>query len=412
MAIHQRPADDDSPLRGRYLVQNPRAVAFLKSTDAFLAACVARGRPRTAEPAAATHATVAPRILLMNGAHLGDVLLSTSVLPRVQEAFPHSKLGFVAGSWAAGLFANDSRIDRVHVVDHWKLNRSKASHVRKIMHYLQSRSKALREIRSMGYDVAIDLYFYFPNNILLAWQAGIPHRVGFVSGGFGPLLTEPHEWRFQRKSVAQYMRELVDRPAALGQPAELRTTLAGPDAPLASLSDMAGRYVVLHIGSGSEIKKWPADRWRTLAKALIERGHFLVFTGAGTAESAQVAAVANGLDSNAALNLAGTLDWQQFLQVVKFAAVLIGVDSVAGHVAANFSVPGVTIATGIVTPELWRPLSHHAVVLSGDVPCAPCNRSNGCAHMTCISQVSVDDVLSASIAAIVQRQTPGPDHAS
>src|SRR5690242_12990512 len=67
------------------------------------------------------------RILVVNGAHVGDVVMSTAVLGALRSAYPASEIGFVAGSWSKMVVTNHPMVDFVHVVDHWKMNRSRRS---------------------------------------------------------------------------------------------------------------------------------------------------------------------------------------------------------------------------------------------------------------------------------------------
>ena len=107
-----------SPLRGKYLVRNAAANRLLASLDYLLGRMCRRPAPP---------APGAPRrILLANGAHLGDVLLSTAVLPAIKTAFPDAEIGFLIGSWSREVLADHPLVARLHFVDHWKLNRSGA----------------------------------------------------------------------------------------------------------------------------------------------------------------------------------------------------------------------------------------------------------------------------------------------
>ena len=40
----------------------------------------------------------------------------------------------------------------------------------------------------LEYEIAIDTYHFIQNSIPLLWLARIPIRIGYTSGGFGPLL--------------------------------------------------------------------------------------------------------------------------------------------------------------------------------------------------------------------------------
>ncbi len=122
---------------------------------------------------------------------MGDALMMTSLLAALKSADPEVKLGVVVGSWSRPIVEGHPLIDVVHTVDHWKLNRSPLPLWKKIVQYYATKRRAVREIRAQSYDAAIDFYPFFPNAIPLLWQAKVPMRIGFTSGGFGPVLTIP-----------------------------------------------------------------------------------------------------------------------------------------------------------------------------------------------------------------------------
>ena len=101
--------------RGRYLVHNSLAYSGLVAIDSALSKLV---------PASSLQLSVGPRrILVCNIAHIGDLLVATSVIPVLKARFPGAKLGFFAHPSAAPVLDNNPNVDWVHRVEHWKLNR-------------------------------------------------------------------------------------------------------------------------------------------------------------------------------------------------------------------------------------------------------------------------------------------------
>src|SRR5262249_44472280 len=116
-----------SPLRGKYLVRNRLVNRVLRLADGLLG---------LAAPARPPAEAVRPRrLLLANGAHLGDVLLSLAVLPVLHRAFPRARFGFLCGSWARCVPDRHALVSWVHVVDHWKLNRAPLPLGQKVAHH-------------------------------------------------------------------------------------------------------------------------------------------------------------------------------------------------------------------------------------------------------------------------------------
>lgn len=382
-------AEPRPSMRGRYLMRDAKKATAMTMVDAALSLVAGRGG---AVPSA-------PRnILVANWAHLGDVIISLGVLSALRQRYPEAAIGVVVGSWGRAAVAATGLADRLHVIDHWRLNRSDKLVAEKRAQYKRTREEAMREIAGVGYDIAIDLQPFFPPAHLLFRAAGIPVRVGFTSSGFGALLTHPCAWHDDDRPLADHYRTLLDvlDPARPFAPADLRprrdpATLV----PLPAEIDIARPYIVLHPGAGIAFKDWGIDRWAALVTRLRTEwpGVTLVLTGAGAGEAATtrtLAAAAPGM-----VDMAGRAGWEEFVSIVAHAALVICPDTATGHVAALFDVPVVSLFTGTNKAGQWRPYSDNGRVLVRPVRCAPCNRA-GCEVMACVRDIPVEAVVSAA----------------
>ncbi len=385
------------PLVGKYLVRNRAANFCLRGVDVVLSLCLRSYSPNLS-------LNQSPRrILLANSAHLGDVVILSSVLPVLKKAFPEAKIGLLIGSWSLPVVQGNSMIDWVHTVDHWKLNRSDGSMWQKLKRYWRTRRAALDEIRNTGYDVAVDLYSYFPNFIPLLWQTGIPVRIGYISGGFGPLLTHPLRWRNLNQHVSSYHADLLQMlPIDKKYFEKLHYFLPPIDHSFEEEADSFLReasvdpaYIIIHMGTGERLKEWPVEKWHILSKKLTANGYSLVFTGYGSRESENARLVTAGLSN--CVNLCSKLNWGAFVSIVKKSRLVICVESLAGHIAAAVDTHCVLIRSGMTNYYHWRPMSGLCQILMRPVSCAPCYRSRGCATMDCVRDVRPDDVYSVAL---------------
>lgn len=386
-----------SHLRGRYLLHNPLLAAYLRSTDVAVAA-LQRFAVRTRserEPR---------RVLVAIGGHLGDAIIATSAIERLYRALPNTRFGVVAPSWSVPVFAGDARLTWTHVVDHWRVNRGASNPGAKLKRYYDTSRAALREVHAVGYDLAFDLYPYYPNMAGILWRAGIGRRVGFTSGGRSALYTDALDWADDRVHIATKHARLIAHVVAAASADEfVPATIAPTPADVAHRVDallverrVGTGYVVLHAGAGTRVKDWPLTQWRLLSERLAGVGRRLVFTGASVAERAFAARLARELP--ASVSLAGELQWPEMTHVVRKAAAVVSGDTSVAHLAAAVRTPAVVLYSGINPLSEWHPLADPAIpmqLLTHDVACAPCFRRDGCATMSCIRDVSVDDVMAA-----------------
>ncbi len=330
-------------MRGKYLVQNFWLYFFLKLADCFFHLFK---RNKYLPP-------ISPKkILISHLGHLGDLVIATSVLPLLKRAFPHAKLGFLASSWSKAVIENHPFIDKLHLLDHWKLNRSKSSLGKKVYQYFKSFFSSYQEIRKEGYDAAIDLYFYYPNSILLLSLARIPRRIGYTSSGFGSLLTDAIDWTFQEQYVSEYYKPLLKKIGVeerfiqnmkpfLRVPSEEKQ-----EALLQKLSKTAQEkgYWILHMGASADKKEWPLEKWKGLAKKISGEGFFIVFTGHGEEEKKRIDQVKEGLAN--VQSLCNELSWDELVLLIQKATILISVDTVVTHIAFAFGVPTLILFSG------------------------------------------------------------------
>ena len=374
----------------RYLIKNRLAYWAFRLADAAFA-LLSLGRKRN-------FAIPRPKkIVLSNIAHLGDVVLMTALFPVIKRAFPEVKIGVIVGSWSRKMVESHPLVDYVHVLDHWKVARSSSSRFQKMKKTLEMAKIVKRELRQIQYDISVECSFHYPNTIFLTSQAGVPVRIGYTSGGFGPLLTHPVEWTDRNVSVAVYSLDLVKKFASV-EVADLRPVL--PEGMISI--PMSERYIVIHMGSGNPIKEWPIEKWKELCAKLVEDGRSLVFTGKGEKEAEAIAHASGGLKNCS--NLCNLLAWEECIPLIRGAQMLIGVDTGLGHVAAATETPSVLIYAGIHPIELWRPLSSKVHVLIHPVPCHPCRLTRGCESMACIRNVSVESVYEAANGVLLQIQ--------
>lgn len=340
------------------------------------------------------------RILLLNGSHIGDIVIATSVLPILRAAYPDAEIGFVTGSWSQMVLKGHPLVAYTHCVDHWRFNRSADSLYRKVLQFRKTRRTALAEIRELKYDVALSIYSHFSDLLDVSYSASIPVRVGFRESALSSLATtlieEPKSpFIHQGERLAALLKALPIDPANFHL---RRSSLA--DESTASAKELCtllgvknlddASYRIVHMGSGAPQREFPIKFWRELAGQLSAQGT-LVFTGRGKREMEKITAAIQGLQN--CVNACDRLSWGGFVAAVRHAEVLYGVESMAGHVAAAVGTPCVVVYGGAAGPARWRPEGKDCIVVTNHVPCAPCLLPQGCSDMTCTQGIKPADLI-------------------
>lgn len=169
-------------------------------------------------------------------------------------------------------------------------------------------------------------------------------------------------------------------------------------------------YAVLHVGASTPLKRWPAERWRSLAARLGERGLAIAWSAGRGEESIVAECDPEGRHPS----YAGRLDLAQLWHLLAGAALLVAPDTGIAHLGRVVLTPTVTLfgpgsavlcANGQFWGDApWRGLSIDPFECR-DMPTLfkrrvewvrRCTRSpSECAEPRCMHALSVEAVLQA-----------------
>ncbi len=160
--------------------------------------------------------------------------------------------------------------------------------------------------------------------------------------------------------------------------------------------------ILIHPGSRSAFRLWPAERFAAVADRLQDELGAQVFLVAGPAEHALVEQIRSHAKTHVvALNR--TLSLGQFAALLAQFDVFLCHDSGPMHVAAAVGTPVVALFSG-QNATIWRPLGERHSVLQTSLPCAcfpagqlpaPCTKGDSYKSY-CVRQLTTDQVFAAT----------------
>lgn len=293
--------------------------------------------------------------------------------------------------------------------------------------------KALRQLRRLRADVAIDWEFFARGSAALTYLTGAPIRVGLHTFGDkapyrGRLMT--HELRYDptehTSDLYSRMVEAVDAPP--GQLTEQGSSSpAGTEAPpefrpepdeLAEMKTIVAREAEAEIGgplvllnaNASDLmplRRWPSVRYVELALRLLEHKSDIHIAFTGAPDEAQVAdGLVQSIGSDRCFSMAGKTTLRQLLVLYCLADALVTNDSGPAHFAALTPIQVLTLF-GPETPARFASRSPRSHVIWKDIHCSPCvdaynNRLSTCRNNECMQDITVDEVLTAVAALLDQ----------
>lgn len=341
-------------------------------------------------------------ILVARIDHLGDVFLASSILPHLKKHYPDAKIDFMAGQWAKDFLGTNAYIDKVLVYNSSKHNRAKGV-FKKLTDSITGFFKNVRQMRSTRYDLAIDLRAYPFNSIPLIFLGGARYKAGFSTGGFGFLFDKLVPYRTGVHEI-DHIRDVL---GAIGidvdkhglKPQYCPSRYAEKDCVrLLEGLGVAGRekFVLVHTGSGTPHKLWKKEAWQKTVNMITDRYGTRVVMYDPVYEDSITGCV----------KLPSSISFDTFAEVVKNAALFIGLDSLPAHLAASFGVPTVVVWCGINDHRQWQPLGDNVALVRKALDCAPCFRKNGCQSMHCMD-ISAQDCLNEITRFLAPPKLPG-----
>jgi lipopolysaccharide heptosyltransferase III len=342
-----------------------------------------------------------PRVLVIRRRYLGDVVLLGPVLRNLRLHWPGAELSVAVDRAFAEVLALNPDVGRVLIFP-----RS-----------LGAWPAFLRELRSARFTHV----FNFDNTegtALAARLSGAPFRLGLHHGGYRLKLrrfytcpvNDPNEEHESRPITEYYLRSL---PAA-GVPVASREVRLEPRAEdLAALRPRVGAsgpVLLVHPGSRSAWRVWPAERFAAVCdRAQDELGAQVVLAG-GPGDGPRIAEIRRRAKSHL-LAFEQPLSAPRFAALARLARLVLCHDSGPMHVAAAVGTPVVALY-GSQNAALFRPAGDGHVLLQPSLPCAAaCVAPGQCVpgdsyRSLCVRRLGTEEVFAAVRTALARAAAP------
>ena len=301
-----------------------------------------------------------PRILIIQLKRIGDLILTAPALTALRAALPEAELVLVTQANAAELARCIPALNRVIPYRAHGVN-----------------MEAWASAVAGPWDSCLD-FTGTDRSALLTTFSHASRRLGFAKFASNKLrrmaftelcaasVREMHTVDFHRALVALLVGEeqqVIEPMDSFQIPAAVR---AQAQAKLAA-HGVGGRYAIIHPGTAKPEKFWMASRWAEVIDHVQGTLHLsVVLTGSTDGlEKSHLAELKECLPAPVA-DLTGKLSMVELAALISECDLMVGVDSMAMHLASMFERPQVAIF-GPTNPFHWRPRHSRArMVLAGD----------------------------------------------
>ncbi len=303
--------------------------------------------------------------------NLGDVLLTTSAIALLREAYPQARVTMLVNPVVQGLVENNPLIDEVIVFDY----RAKQKSFGKMWDMVKT-------LKQHHFDLSVS----FDRKLrpaLLCWLAGIPVRVGpdkvfdnvpsRVTWLFTDVMHITHDLEntLQAETYQEIVRQFTGLTShAAPRMASLTEENERKAEELLAQLPAGEKCIALCVKGTFSLKTWPKEYFVEVVRRLHERYHgsFFIVGAPGDAEYADEVISAM---KEKVLNFCGQTSLGDLAALLGKADLLVTVDTGATHIAATTGVPMV-VMYGCTSPKRWHPYNAHARVLTTEEPCCGC----------------------------------------
>lgn len=370
------------------------------------------------------------RILFIELAEIGGLVVAYPALDYAQRRFPDAELYFLTFSGGEGILDLLGKVDssrRIIIRPHGLLT------------FMTDTLKAILRLRRERIDTTINLEAFARFSTLLAYFSGAGRRVGFhrffEEGRYlGDLITHkviynPH-LHAARKFIAMVEAAAEEEGTepllkkTVGEiPLELpfiQTNQTDQEAILDKLKSfypalMQQHRLVLINPNASDlvpVRRWPIENFLDLARGLLEDADVVLVLTGTKEERPHTERVCRELGSERVLNMAGMTTLRQLVDLYNVSHLLITNDSGPAHFASLTEL-SVIVLFGPETPKIYGPLGPNVRVIYLQLACSPCvsaynQKRSPCSDNKCMTGISPDQVLSEAKA--VLSKLPKPVH--
>jgi ADP-heptose:LPS heptosyltransferase len=320
------------------------------------------------------------KILVIQTASIGDVILATPVIEILHRFYPEASIDLLVKSGTEGLFRNHPFL---HNIITWNKNQGKYKNFFRIFD----------KIRKEKYDAVVNVQRFALTGFLAAFS-GARIRIGFSKNPFSMFFTTsiPHVFR---EGMHEVERNLM-LTAALTDASFVKPRLYPTVTDHArTASYKSAVYYTISPASLWFTKQYPLEKWVEFISYIPDQTK-IYFLGSPK-DKILCDEIIRHCSHPGCVDLSGKISFLESASLMKDARMNFTNDSAPLHIASAMNAPVTVIYCSTVPRFGFGPLSNDSrIVEIGDLYCRPCgiHGYSSCPekHFRCATQINVEQL--------------------
>ena len=300
------------------------------------------------------------RILIIQTASLGDVVLSTSLVETMHTQFPECKIDFLLKKGFEGLFKGHPFINAIII---WDKTHDKYHNLLNV----------IQKVRSNHYDTVINVQRHFSSGLITV-LSGAGNRSGFTKNPLAFGFTHKSIHHISPNGLSEH--EIIRNQRLISHlttciPSKPRLYPGKPDEDFIQPWNQ-GKFITISPASLWFTKQYPINKWIEFVNEVDENIQIYLL-GAPNDKDLCENIITNAKKTNIT-SIAGKLSFLQSAALMKGAVMNFVNDSAPMHLASATNAPVTAIFCSTVPAFGFGPLSDDSAIVETqmELPCKPC----------------------------------------
>jgi heptosyltransferase-2 len=322
------------------------------------------------------------KILVIQTAFLGDLILSTTLFKKIKIKHPDSHITLIVNKGTEQILSNNPNIDSILPVDKKQTFKNPFKFI-----------TFLYELQKENFSICYSPHFSH-RSTLISFFSGAKIRIGYKESGFGFLHTKTYPRPLRGVHEVQKLLELVDSVGLERPEIFLGKEVSGE---IKSKIEKLSEFIVIAPSSIWETKRMPIEKFIELVRQILENTRYTPVIIGSKNDQYLSDQIVNVYGSKV-VDMTGRTNLMELSYIISKAKCVISNDSSPIHIASAFNIPTLAIFGATITDFGYTPLSERHTISEVSLECRPCGIHGGniCPkkHFRCMIDQNIEEIFS------------------